>query len=52
MSNRRKIMWNGSVRALPLRKQLRAAAIARCEAVSVTPSDYAAWLSGAIPRTT
>jgi len=27
------------------KEQLRAAAIARCEALSVTPSDYAVWLS-------
>ena len=37
-------MWNGTVRALPLKEQLRAAAIARCEALSVMPSHYAAWL--------
>ena len=48
MSNQRRIKWNGTVRALPLREQLRAVAIARCEALSVTPSDYAAWLSSAI----
>jgi hypothetical protein len=39
MSNRHRILWNGAVRALPLREQLRAAAIARCKAMSVTPSD-------------
>src|SRR5882757_10801918 len=43
MSNRRRITWNGDVRALSLREQLGAAAIAPCEALSVTPSDYA-WL--------
>jgi 4-hydroxyphenylpyruvate dioxygenase len=44
----RKIMWNGTVRALPLKEQLRAAAIAGCDALSVTPSDYTAWLGSAI----
>jgi 4-hydroxyphenylpyruvate dioxygenase len=44
----RKIMWNGTVRALPLREQLRAAAIAGCDALSVTPSDYNRWLGSAI----
>ena len=48
MGNPRRIMWNGTVRALPLREQLRAAAIAGCEALSVTPSDYVAWLGKAI----
>jgi sugar phosphate isomerase/epimerase len=48
MSNQRRIMWNGTVRALPFKEQLRAAAIAGCEAISVTPSDYAAWLGSAI----
>ena len=36
----KRIMWNGTVRALPLKEQLRAAAIAGCHALSVTPSDY------------
>jgi hypothetical protein len=31
-------MWNGAVRALPLKKRLRAAAIADCQALSVTPA--------------
>jgi sugar phosphate isomerase/epimerase len=48
MNNKRRIMWNGTVRTLPLKEQLRAAAIARCEALSVTPSDYVAWLGSAI----
>lgn len=48
MGNQRRIMWNGTVRALPLKEQLQAAAIARCEALTVTPADYMAWLSGAI----
>ena len=48
MGNSRRIMWNGTVRALPLREQLRAAAIAGCEALSVTPSDYVAWLGKSI----
>lgn len=43
MNNRRKIMWNGTVRALPLKEQLRATAIAGCEALAVTPSDYFNW---------
>jgi hypothetical protein len=48
MNKQRKIMWNGTVRALPFKEQLRAAAIAGCEAISVTPSDYTAWLGSAI----
>jgi sugar phosphate isomerase/epimerase len=48
MSKQRRIMWNGTVRALPFKEQLRAAAIAGCEAISVTPSDYTAWLGSAI----
>jgi 4-hydroxyphenylpyruvate dioxygenase len=47
MGNPRRIMWNGTVRALPRRERLRAAAIAGCEALSVTPSDYVAWLGKA-----
>jgi hypothetical protein len=45
MSNLRRIMWNETVRALPLAQQLRAARIAGCEALSVTPSDYVTWLA-------
>jgi hypothetical protein len=37
-------MWNGTVRALPFREQVRAARLARCSAVSITPSDYNKWL--------
>jgi sugar phosphate isomerase/epimerase len=44
MNQAKRIMWNGTVRALPLKEQLRAAAIAACEALSVTPSDYNKWL--------
>jgi hypothetical protein len=35
MSDQRRIMWIGTVRALPLREQLRAAAIARCHSITV-----------------
>lgn len=48
MSNLRRIMWNGTVRALPLAEQLRAASLARCEGLSVTPSDYVQWLGGSM----
>lgn len=48
MSQMRKIMWNGTVRALPLKDQLRAAAIAGCGALAVTPSDYNNWLGTSI----
>jgi 4-hydroxyphenylpyruvate dioxygenase len=41
-------MWNGTVRALPLKEQLRAAAIAGCTSLSVTPSDYNKWLGTSI----
>jgi len=44
MNQAKRIMWNGSVRALPLKEQLRAAVITGCEALSVTPSDYNKWL--------
>ena len=37
-----------TVRAPPLKEQLRAAAIAGCEALSVTPSDYNRWLGASI----
>jgi len=37
-------MWIGTVRALPLKEQLRAAAIARCEApMSCPPIMRAGW---------
>jgi sugar phosphate isomerase/epimerase len=48
MSNMRKIMWNGTVRALPLAGQLRAASIAGCEALSVTPFSYVKWLAASL----
>jgi 4-hydroxyphenylpyruvate dioxygenase len=41
-------MWNGTVRALPLRDQLKAAASARCEILTITPSDYNKWLGASI----
>jgi 4-hydroxyphenylpyruvate dioxygenase len=44
MSNLHRIMWNGTVRALPLADQLRATSLAACDALSVTPSDYVKWL--------
>ena len=48
MSNRRRIMWNGAVRALPLEAQIKATVIAGCEALTVTPSDYVRWLSTSV----
>ena len=48
MSNRRRIMWNGTVRALPLKEQIRATVVAGCEALTVTPSDYLKWLSASV----
>ena len=48
MSNRRRIMWNGTVRALPLEAQIETTVIAGCEALTVTPSDYLKWLSGSV----
>ena len=48
MSNRRRIMWNGTVRALPLKEQIRATVLAGCEALTVTPSDYVKWLSTSV----
>ncbi len=35
-------MWDGTVRALPVKEQLRAAAIAGCQALSVTPAAHCA----------
>jgi hypothetical protein len=48
MNQVRRMMWNGTVRALPLKEQLRATAIAGCQALSVTPSDYNRWLGASI----
>jgi hypothetical protein len=48
MNQAQRIMWNGTVRALPLQEQLRAAAIAGCQSLSVTPSDYTRWLGTSI----
>ena len=45
MSNLRRVMWNGTVRALPLAEQLRATQLAGCEALTITPSDYVTWLA-------
>lgn len=44
MSNKTRVMWNGTVRALPFRDQVEAARIAGCSAIAVTPSDYNKWL--------
>ena len=48
MSNLRRVMWNGIVRAMPLAEQLRATQLAGCEALTLTPSDYVTWLSHSI----
>jgi hypothetical protein len=48
MSNLRRVMWNGTVRALPLAEQLRATQLAGCEALTLTPSDYVSWLAHSI----
>jgi hypothetical protein len=40
MSNETRVMWNGTVRVLPFREQHKAARIAGCNAIAVTPSDY------------
>jgi len=39
------IMWVGTVRSLPLAGQLKASALAGCDALSITPYHYALWLS-------
>lgn len=44
MSNSTRIMWNGTVRALPFREQIKAAAIGGCSSIAVTPSDYNKWI--------
>lgn len=46
--NDTRVMWNGTVRALPLREKLQAAAIAGCQVLSMPPSDYVRWLSTSI----
>ncbi|MGJ4859700.1 sugar phosphate isomerase/epimerase family protein [Labrys sp. La1] len=38
------IMWVGTVRALPLAEQLKAARLAGCDAISITPYNYTKWL--------
>lgn len=48
MHQHRRVMWNATVKTKPFQDQLRAAHIAGCSALSVTPSDYVRWLgSGA-----
>ena len=48
MSNRTRVMWNGTVRALPFKEQVEAAAIAGCSAIAVTPSDYNKWVGASL----
>jgi sugar phosphate isomerase/epimerase len=48
VSNAVKIMWNGTVRALPFAEQLKASQVAGCSAIAVTPSDYNRWLGASI----
>jgi sugar phosphate isomerase/epimerase len=44
MSLSTRVMWNGTVRALPFRAQVEAARVAGCSVIAVTPSDYNKWL--------
>ena len=44
MSDVSRIMWNGTVRALPFHEQVEAARVAGCSAIAITPSDYNKWL--------
>ena len=48
MNNRRRIMWNATVRVLSLSEQVKATALAGCETLAVTPSDYNKWLGQGI----
>ena len=48
MSNKTRVMWNGTVRALPFKVQVEAAAIAGCSAIAVTPSDYNKWVGASV----
>lgn len=48
MNQHRRVMWNATVKAKPFRKQLEAAQIAGCSALSVTPSDYVRWLGSGV----
>ena len=48
MAAPRRVMWNGTVRSLPLSDQLKATALAGCEALSVTPSDCVRWLASTL----
>ncbi len=42
-------MWNGTVWALPFPEQLKAARIAGCTSIAITPSDYNKWLGTSTP---
>lgn len=44
----KRIMWSGTVRALPLAGQIKAASIAGCETLSITPFNYAMWLASGL----
>ena len=48
MQQATRMMWNGTVRALPLKQQLHAASVAGCTALSATPGDYNRWLGGGV----
>jgi hypothetical protein len=48
MSNATRVMWNGTVRALPFGEQVEAARIAGCSVIAITPSDYNKWLGASI----
>lgn len=43
-----RMMWSGTVRALPFREQLRATRIAGCSALSISPFSYALWQAAGI----
>ena len=48
MQQQRRVMWNATVKTKPFHDQLRAAQIAGCSALSVTPSDYNRWLGSGV----
>jgi sugar phosphate isomerase/epimerase len=44
-----KVMYNATVRALPFDQQCLAAALAGCEALTMTPSQYLTYLNAGLP---
>ncbi|API60248.1 hypothetical protein BSL82_13905 [Tardibacter chloracetimidivorans] len=43
-----RMMWSGTVRALPFREQVKAARVAGCTALSISPMSYDLWRAAGI----